>query len=176
MKILITYAGKNGATESCVARLCEKLAGKDVTAVHLGRESVDPSEYDMVILGSSIYFGRLRPEVRAFLKQYGDTLMQKRVALFLCCGMKEEYPYYMEKLFPKALREHAFRTVFFGGTLRLEGLPFFDRVIVKSMRERLFEESMDSGEYVADLPGVLPENIDALATYVREEIARFYSR
>ncbi len=176
MKILIAYAGKNGTTRSCVERLRGKLAGKDVTAVCLGKESADPREYDMVILGSSVYFGRLRPEVRAFLKQHGEILMQKRLALFLCCGLKEEYSYYMEKLFPRALREHAFRTAFFGGSFRLEGLSFFDRMIVRSMRARLLEESMDNGVYVADLPGVLPENIDGLATHVRDEIADFYSR
>ena len=130
----------------------------------------------MVIFGSAVYFGRLRPEARAYLKQYGEVLLQKHVALFLCCGLKEEYSYYMGKLFPEALREHAFRTAFFGGRLRLDGLSLFDRVIVKHMRARLFEESMDNGEYVVDLPGILPENIDSFAMRVRDEITKDYSR
>ena len=175
MRILIAYAGKNGTTESCVSRLKDQLTGKDVTAVCLDRDTVDPSAYDLIVLGSSVYFGRLRPSVRSFLKQHEDVMAQKRVALFLCCGLSEEYPYYQEKLFPKRVRENAFQVAFFGGSLRLEGLSLLDRMAVRAMREHLFEKSMDNGEYVADLPGILPENIDKLATHIREEIVRFYN-
>ena len=171
MRILIAYAGKNGTTATCVERLTEKLQKREVAVADLTRGSVDPSEFDMIVFGSSVYFGRLRPEARAFLKKYESVLCQKKLILFLCCGIEEEYDYYREKLFSPALRDAALQCIFFGGSLRGEGASFFDRWVLRSMRARLFEESMDNGEYVANMPTVLPENIDKLASQIETLIS-----
>jgi menaquinone-dependent protoporphyrinogen oxidase len=172
MRILIAYAGKNGTTAACVEHLAQGLSKRDVTVVDLAKETVDPSDFDMVVFGSSVYFGRLRPEARAFLKKYESVLCEQRLILFLCCGIEEEYDYYREKLFSQPLRDAAFLTLYFGGSLKTEGLPFFDKLMIRSMRSALFEAEMDNGEYNLSLPGILPENIDKLATYLRKELER----
>lgn len=166
MRILIAYASKNGTARACVERLVERLGRKDVTVVDLARESVDPADFDLVVFGSSVYFGKLRPQARAFLKAYEQTLCEKKTVLFLCCGLEEEYDYYREKLFSKRLRDSALQCAFFGGSLRTEGVPFFDKLILRSMRSSLFEADMDNGEYIATLPTVLPENVDKLASQI----------
>ncbi len=166
MRILIAYASKNGTARSCVERLVERLGKKDVTVVDLARKSVDPAEFDLIVFGSSVYFGKLRPQAHAFLKSYEQTLCEKKTVLFLCCGLEEEYDYYCEKLFSKRLRDSALQCIFFGGSLKTDGVPFFDKLILRSMRSSLFEADMDNGEYVANLPTVLPENVDKLASQI----------
>ncbi|MBR2020343.1 MAG: hypothetical protein IKA05_08100 [Clostridia bacterium] len=176
MKILIAYASKYGTAQACAERLESALKGKDVTTVALDRESVDPAAFDTVIFGSSVYFGRMRPSARQFLKTYEQTLLQKRTALFLCCGLEGEYEYYREKFFSKELLAHAFAVMHFGGTLKLEGRSFWDRQILRSIRSSLFEADMDNGEYTPTYPVILPENVDKLASLISTELGRLDNR
>ena len=175
MRILVAYAGKNGSTQTCVNRLRDALKGKDVTVVCLERETVEPSDFDLVVFGSSVYFGKMRPAARKFLAEYENVLLQKRLALFLCCALEEEYDYYCKKFFSPFLREQAFQLLYFGGSLKTDGLSFFDKLAVRAIRSSLFEANMDNGEYLANLPAILPENVDKLATYIREEILHFHN-
>lgn len=172
MRILIAYAGKNGTTETCVKRLCEQLGSKDVTLSCLEREQPSITDYDMVVLGSPVYYGKLRASARRFLKEQHDNLCQKPLALFLCCAVGEDYEYFCNKLFGEELLSHAFASVHFGGSLKTEGLSFWDKLVVRSMRSSLFEADMDRGEYFATLPTILPENIDKLAGQIHNECIR----
>ena len=171
MKILIAYTSKYGTVRTCVLRLCEQLHGLDVTVADLEQETPDPQDFDTVVFGSSVYFGKLRPAARQFLKQYANVLAKKHLALFLCCGLTEEYEYYREKLFSQALRNAAFQTLYFGGSLNSEGRSFGDRLLLRAMRSKLMEEAIDNSEYIVSLPGILPENIDKLATCLRKVFA-----
>jgi len=170
MRILIAYAGKNGTTATCVERLAEKLQKREVTVVDLNRGTVEPSEFDLIVFGSSVYFGKLRPAAREFLKKNESVLCEKQLILFLCCGIEEEYDYYREKLFSQSLRDAAIQCVFFGGSLKREGASLLDRWILRAMRARLLEEGMDNGEYAANMPTILPENIDKLASQIETMI------
>jgi len=172
MKILIAYASKNGTTEDCVKRLCKELHGLDVTVADLNRETPNAAEFDLVITGSSVRFGKLLPAQKRFLKEQKDALKKTKLFLFLLCGIAHEYEYYRDVLFPKDLREAALGTVYFGGTLRREGHTFFERAVIRSIRSRIMESEIEDGEYTPSLPGILPENIERTATYVREEIKK----
>lgn len=174
MKVLLAYAGKNGTTKICAERLHQHLRGKDVTVVNLDEETPIVERYDLIVVGSAVYFGKLRPAVRRFLRENEEKLLQKSLAFFLCCGLTEEYEYYREKLFSKPLREHAFQRIYFGGSLRTDGLSFFDKITVKMMRSSIFEKDIENGEYTVTLPSVLPENIDKMAADIREELIRLF--
>lgn len=171
MKILIAYASKSGAARTCVERLTEQLNGMDVTVADLEHEQPSPESYDTVVFGSSVYFGKLRPAARLYLKEHKEALKSTRLCLFLCCGLTEEYEYYREKLFSQDLRDAALLTLYFGGSLNPDGRCFRDRLVLRSMRSMLLEEALDNSEYEISLPGILPENIDKLATYLRKEAA-----
>ena len=171
MRILLAYAGKHQTAKSCVERLVRELhTGNTVEVVNLAEATPDPREYDLVVLGSAVYFGKLLPSAKSFIKTYTAELCQKPLGLFLVCGLTSEYEYYREKLFPSELRNHAFLSLYFGGSLSTKGLSFFERLAVKSMRSAIFEEEMEEGEYTLTLPSILPENIDRMATYIRRQI------
>lgn len=170
MKLLIAYTSKNGTAEDCVARLKNHLHGLDVTVVNLANEKPDVSAFDLVIAGGSVHYARLDPALKRFFKEQSDALRKTRLGLFLCCGIAHEYEYYEEILFPKELRASAFSVMYFGGTLRTEGLSVFDRLVVRSLRSRIAESEIDDGEYTPSLPGILPESIERMAAYARREI------
>lgn len=176
MKILLAYTGKNGTAKTCAERLQALLRGKDVTVVSLDKEQPQTANFDMVIVGSSVYFGKLRPSARRFLRENEALLLQKPLALFLCCGLTAEYEYYCDKLFSKDLRAHAFQISYFGGSLKTEGLSFFDKFFVRAMRSELFANDLDNGEYTPTLPSVLPENIDKMANAIHEELIALYKQ
>ncbi len=172
MKILIAYASKRGTTEDCVHRLARALGGLDVTVVNLEKEMPNAAEFDLVITGSSVRFARLLPPMRRFLKEQKAVLIQKQLILFLVCGIAHEYEYYRDVLFPKDVRDSASYVVYFGGTLRLEGHGFWERRMLRAIRSQIMQSEIDDGEYTPSLPGILPENIDRTATYVREELKK----
>ena len=169
MKLLIVYSTKNGTTESCVKHLISVLKGLDVTTVCLERDTApDLTEYDMVLLGGPVYFGKFRPALREFLKKNEDTLCQKKLGLFFCCGLAHDMEYYMEKLFSQRLRDAAFQTLYFGGLLKIEGCGWMDRILLHSMRSSILESEIDDGEYTPTMPSILPESVEKMGTYVRE--------
>ena len=168
MKILIAYASKNGSTRDCVLRLAERMHQANVTLADLGEGTPDIDLYDVVVFGSSVRFGKFLPAATRFLKENKDQLLQKKLALFLCCGYAHEYEYYLQKLFPEELLKHSLQTLYFGGTLRKDGLSFFDKLVVRSMRASIFENDIENGEYTPTLPSILPENVDKMATHLRE--------
>ncbi|MFG1813561.1 flavodoxin domain-containing protein [Kribbella sp. NPDC049174] len=82
-QVLVAYATKMGATaeiaEAIGAELREHGHHADVRNV-AGVESI--ADYDAVILGSSIYIRRWRPEAVRFLRKHADELGDRQVWLF----------------------------------------------------------------------------------------------
>ena len=169
---MLAYASKNGSTASCAQRLAKGLNGLDVTLADLAQAQPNPSEFDMVIVGAAVHHHRFPAPVARFLKEEKDVLLTKKLGLFLLCGIAEEQVYYMEKLFPTELREQAFEVSFFGGSLRYDGLKFWDKLVVWHLRSLIVESDMSEGEYIASMPGLLPENVDRMASLARKELFR----
>ena len=170
MKILIAYTSKNGSTASCVQRLADGLRGLDVKIADLAKEQPNAAEFDMVIVGAAVHHHRFPASVARFLRGEKEVLKTKKLGLFLLCGIAEEQVYYMEKLFPAELRDKAFEVAFWGGSLRYDGLKFWDKFFVWNLRSQIVEADMSEGEYIASMPGLLPENVDRMASRARKEL------
>ena len=170
MKILIAYTSKNGSAASCAERLANGLLGLDVTVCNLAETMPNAAEFDMVIVGGAVHHHRFPAPLGHFLREQKDVLKEKKLGLFLLCGIAEEQIYYMEKLFATELREVAFEVAFFGGSLRYDGLKFWDKFFVWNLRSQIVEADMSEGEYIASMPGLLPENVDRLAALARKEL------
>ena len=170
MKILIAYATKTGTVTKCVDRLKTELRGLDVTVADLEVERPDPAGFDMVILGSSIRFGRIRPALKSYLQTYGETVKGMPHGLFLCCGFGHEFERYAETRLGAALIDSAFAVMSFGGLLKLEKTSLWERYFLYRVRCMIRESEIDDQEYTPVLPSVLPENISRMATAVREAL------
>lgn len=128
-RILIVYASKYGCTEKAALLLQTRLDGAEVANLRSGKLP-DLTSYDTVILGASIYYGRIRKEMAAFTAQHKQELLSKRLGLFICAGMtgekgeqelKQAYP---EIIYNKALarRSWAMRSTRTGYLRLISGL------------------------------------------------------
>lgn len=129
MKTLILFSSKYGCTEDCVNHLKSKL-NHPTKVVNLANEtSTDLQGYDQIIIGSSIYIGKIRKQTKIFCEQNLSTLLTKKVILFLCCTTPDQIDNFFKDNFPTQLLDHASKTVNFGGELRPDKMGFFDKKI-----------------------------------------------
>lgn len=135
MKTLILYATKYGSAEKCVQMLKSYMPGEvDVVNAKKTR-AVDPTPYDQVIIGGSVYVGKVQKEITDFCQQYMDELLQKKVGLFVCCGTANTDRTYIEGLFPKQLVDHALWACDVGGEMNMEKMSFIERLAVNMIKK-----------------------------------------
>ena len=73
MKIMVCYFSNTGNTEKIAKSIVEGLEGEDVELLKI--EDGDPStlkNYDLVVLGSGIYGGKLNKKVLDFMKNVSE--------------------------------------------------------------------------------------------------------
>lgn len=159
MKTIIIYSSKYGCTEDCVKILKSKL-NCDSKLVNLkNMAAIDFQQYDWVIIGSSIYVGKIQKEVKLFCKRNLKALSTKNIALFLCCTTPEQANDYFKSNFPPELLTHAMQTVNFGGELRQVRMRFFDKTLTTMIAKVEPKKT-----------GILCESIDSLAALVNSKI------
>lgn len=153
MKTLVAYGTKHGCTEKCATILSEKLEGK-VDLYNLKEtKDVELSEYDKVVIGGSIYMGKIQKEVVEFCSKNLNTLKNKKIGLFICCmrdGDLAETE--INDSFPQELLACASAKGYFGGEFIFKKMNFLERLIVKKV------SNIDK-----DTSNVLEENINRFA-------------
>jgi menaquinone-dependent protoporphyrinogen oxidase len=134
MTVLIAYASKYGTT-AARARAIASTIRADVTLVDLRRHPYpDPMRFDAVLIGGSIYGGRIQRRVSGFCELRGEALRARPVGLFICCLSRGAHARaQMEDAFPGWLREAAICRAFPGGALNPAGLTLLDRFLVRSV-------------------------------------------
>ena len=97
MKTLILYGSRKGCTRKCAAMVKQQAGGGDVVDVQKAH-AIDLRGYDRVVLGSSVWAGKVHPKARQFVEKNLPTLLTRRLALFICSGdegadyLRENYP------------------------------------------------------------------------------------
>ncbi|SMC64554.1 flavodoxin domain-containing protein [Papillibacter cinnamivorans] len=133
MSTLIAYATKHGFTKQCAERLASKLEGK-TDLCDLSVRCPDPASYDKVIVGASVYAGKLRSPAAKFCREYLETLKGKKLGLFIC-GMGEGE--YAEKQiassYPKDLLSAAVVKDCLGGEFNFDKMNFLERSIIRKI-------------------------------------------
>ena len=146
MKTLIIYSTKHGTTEKAVNILKSKLTGE----VHIVNIMLKPvtalKEYDNIILGGSIYVGKIQKKLSSLINTNLPLLLEKRIGLFLCAAEKDEALKEKEfKLaFPPTLFDQAIAKEVFGFELDMNKLSFFEKLImskVKGLKTSIYELS-----------------------------------
>jgi menaquinone-dependent protoporphyrinogen oxidase len=83
MTLLIAYGSKRGSTREVAEALAKKLAdGEREVELRRAADVDDLRPYDGVILGGSLYFGRLHGDVVRFLAKHRRTLSELPLAVF----------------------------------------------------------------------------------------------
>lgn len=134
MKTLIVYASSHGTTEKVANLIEEKLNSTAVQIINLkSKQKIDLLSYETVIIGSSIHAGSIQSDMKNFIKNNAGTLMEKRIALFLCCMNEKEEQTEFNNNYPELLRNHSTYNAIVGGEYIFEKMNFIERFLVRKI-------------------------------------------
>jgi menaquinone-dependent protoporphyrinogen oxidase len=134
MRTLIVYSSKYGCTKNCANLLQKRLKDKvDIVNLKTSKD-VAISQYDKVIIGGSIYIGKIQKEITKFCSKNLEKLKEKQIGLFIC-GMQEGEMLSTEfnQNFPNELINIAITKECFGGEFNFSKMNFLEKFIVKKV-------------------------------------------
>lgn len=148
MKNIILYTTKHGSVEKAAKLLELKLEGQ-VDSVNLAKEK-DPTldGYDNVILGGSIYAGKVQKKLSNYVTRNLSALLKKRVGLFICAAQPEPVrSQELQSSYPPELFEAAAAKEPFGYEYNFEEMNFFEKLAIRAIakvKDSKFELSVEA--------------------------------
>jgi menaquinone-dependent protoporphyrinogen oxidase len=156
MKVLIAYRSKYGTTEACAHALAERMKAETTLADLRFRHVPDVRAFDVVLIGGSIYGGKVQREVTSLCESRGELLLKPKTGLFLCCLSQGEHAReQLQAAFPEWLAAHAFARSLFGGDLRYDRLTLLDRLLVRGLPRPLHGASLLDTSAIAAMADVV---------------------
>lgn len=165
MSTLIVYATKHGSSKGCAVKLSEKLFGK-VDLINLKESGISNLEaYDKVVIGGSIYAGRIQKEISDFCLNDLSILKQKKIGLFICCMIKNSEEAQINNSFPEDLIANAVVKESFGGEFKFKDMSFAEKIITKMVSKALSkkDDSMGISDMKNDISTISEEKINEFA-------------
>lgn len=164
MRTLIVYGSKHGTSKYCAEVLSSKLVGEvDLLNVKDGLVP-ELSKYDKVIIGGSIYAGRIQKEIVEFYRNNLQELLGKKIALFICCMNGKEAEKQLESAFPKELLACSLANRSLGGEFKFKEMNLWERLICKMVSKALAKDDpslvLDTKQ---DISKLSMDNIDDMA-------------
>ncbi|MGH4121996.1 MAG: flavodoxin domain-containing protein [Clostridium sp.] len=162
MKTLIVYASKHGATESCSKALKNKLHGEVVIA-NIKKDIIpDLNSFDNIVIGGSIYAGRIQKEIREFCFKNANTLENKKIGVFVCCMSEGEKAIsQLNDSMPNELMSRAIAKEHFGGGFTFSKMNFFEKFIIKMVSKK--EKNAVKVNINKDVLNIHEDNINRFA-------------
>ena len=147
MQTLVIYASRYGCAADCAGYLKTHLPG-DVTLVDIetSTQEFDLERFDTVVIGGSVYIGKVSKKLRAFCEKSLNLLLTKKIGIFLCCAQTDQADAFLTSNFPAALLSHATTTKTFGSEVRLEKMRTMDRLLLKAVTKGDFSSFQISNE------------------------------
>ena len=136
MRSIIIYATRYGSTAEVAKRLQNEI-GDNCMTVNIMKETIPPLDtFDTVILGGSIYIGKVQKKLTAFITANLKQLLTKQVGLYICAGAQtqEERDKELSEAFPSDLLAHAIVKNVLGYAFSFEKMHFWDRFIMKKIK------------------------------------------
>lgn len=165
MSTLIIYSTKHGAAGKCALMLSKKISGQ--VDVHNLKEADAPdlARYEKVVIGGSIYMGRVQKEVSQFCSQNLETLRNKKLGFFLCCMFKDNLEAQLNTNFPSELLERACAKESFGAEMRFSDMNFGEKLITKLVSKTIAKNDpkAPSVDMKSDMSMICEEAIDRFA-------------
>lgn len=158
MDTLIAYVTKYGCTESCAKILAEKLTGK-VDLCNLKKaKDIDLSRYDKVIIGSSIYFGKVHKEASQFCIKNLNILKKKKMGIFICGMLKDNVEKEFNSSFAPEVLTNAVAKEFLGGEFKFKKMNPMEKFMVKRISK--MDKSLPEFDVSQDVSLISEQAID----------------
>ena len=165
MKGIVIYKGKYGATRQYAEWIGKELKLPVISADDMNEDTL--TGYDFVILGSSVYVGRLL--LSAWLRMHEKILSKKKVFLFIVCGSpaegKEKQQAMIGKSVPPSIGGHAM-TYFMRGRMIYKNLRWSDKLVLRT-GAMLIKDPAKKQKMLTDFDGVKHQLILPLVSDVR---------
>jgi menaquinone-dependent protoporphyrinogen oxidase len=130
MKTLILYATKYGSVEKVAKLIAEKIPNCVLHNIKRDK-NVDMKDFERVVIGGSIYIGKIQKQISRFCSENLAALLQKEVGLFICAMNKEDKQ--LQASFPDELLKHCKASANFGGEFQFEKMNVIEKAIVKKI-------------------------------------------
>jgi menaquinone-dependent protoporphyrinogen IX oxidase len=165
MKGIIVYKGKYGSTHQYASWLRNELELHLAPAENCKKYQLELS--DVVIIGSSIYIGKL--SIGKWMKNNIDTLRNKKIFLFAVCGTPvsetKKLQTYLESSVPAELLQQC-KVYFLPGRLVYKNLSWMDKFMLR-MGSMLSKEPEAKNAMLTDYDDVKEENLDELVNDIK---------
>jgi menaquinone-dependent protoporphyrinogen oxidase len=165
-RVLVAYATKMGSTKDIAEAIGDELNQHGLKAeVRNVREAVAPDFYDAVVLGTSVYAARWRPEARRYFGKHTARLSDRPVWIFESgwIGNRPDVVTASPAGSRRAATIGAEPPVLFGGRLDPAlATGLLDRTLAKRMPGdfRDFEEIRTWAKHIAEALATKPEGAD----------------
>jgi menaquinone-dependent protoporphyrinogen oxidase len=158
-KTIMIYATKHGSVENAVAILKEKMPGEILLVNIMGEVPPSLADYENVIIGGSIYVGKIQKKLEKYVENHLDELLKKKVGLFICAAQEEKVrEKELEDAFPRELYQHACCKEVFGYEIHYEDMNFIEKKIVSKILGHKESYSELSGEKMDHFARVMADN------------------
>lgn len=134
MKTAIFYSSNHGTTAKVAELLAQKMTNSQTQIFNLKKlKNTDLTVFDTIIIGGSVHAGNIQSSVRKFCTKNMVELLNKRLALYLCCMNEPGFDVQFERAFPELLRKKALSSKIIGGEFLFDKMNFFEKAIVKKV-------------------------------------------
>jgi len=134
MKTAIIFATTHGTSEKVANMISLKLGQENCTLINIKKSpKIDLSGYGQFVIGGSIHAGNIQSSIRNFIKQNTSSILEKRVALYLCYMNEPDFDSQIERAFPENIRNHALSIKGVGGEFVIEKMNFMQRFLVRKI-------------------------------------------
>jgi len=136
MNNLIVFTTKYGSVEKCARILAKELNG-DTKIVNIKTDTIpELDNFDKIILGGSVYVGKIQSALTTFAEENIGLLTSKVVGIFVNSGDPSERKYLQIKnSFPAEIHDKAVAIGLFGDEITWEKCSFIDKLALRLIKK-----------------------------------------
>lgn len=153
IKILIVYGSYHGSTAEIAKYIGKELFMKNTLIdVRLVNQTESVGDYDIVIIGSPVHYGKWIDEITEFVRSNYEKLNEIPVACFLTClavtktneESRKEAKGYLDSSLSEIPEIKPFYTGIFAGKLDYKKCTFFGKIVMKLVMN---SKGVEEGDY-----------------------------
>ncbi|MDA3855714.1 MAG: flavodoxin [Candidatus Woesearchaeota archaeon] len=131
MKTIIIYSSKHGSCEKISKILSQTLNSEMINIRE--NNNIEISKYDKILIGGSIYAGTIDRKLKKFIKINLKELLTKKIGLYICGLLEDEFQKEFEESYPKELRDKAIISEKFKGEIIYNKLTMIEKIIISNL-------------------------------------------